>query len=346
MHAYGHKWACQLTFNPHLSVGLGLSDGEGTEYLWSHMIKLIRIELVLFYHQAAVVSNEMQAGLRDWIKCRLCCGVQDQGKAALDEIEQCSISHNISNDMLVALQSLQCMHDHLMSKVDILYASLNVDNKFPELQDINLDFVQTLLLAIGSFFKWDKLDQAVGGAQKALELYDPLWLIPLPTPLPIKLNKLRSDQSLMEDANNLCWWFGNELATVELALHTPGNELLTLPPHWSGPLALRVRFNTHIKDTTILAIQLSGRVPEILLHWVNSTILEASPDEEQAKVNSIRELTTILDPEQIILINYLAEEISSPFDNDTTHDDLNIPSVEIVWNLPTVPLGAETTAQG
>ena len=44
MHAYSHEWACQLVFNPCLSVGLGLSDGEGTERLWSRMIKLIGVE--------------------------------------------------------------------------------------------------------------------------------------------------------------------------------------------------------------------------------------------------------------------------------------------------------------
>lgn len=44
MHAYGHEWACQLVYNPRLNVGLGLSDGEGTERLWSRLIKLIGIE--------------------------------------------------------------------------------------------------------------------------------------------------------------------------------------------------------------------------------------------------------------------------------------------------------------
>jgi len=44
MHAYGHEWACQLIYNPHLAPGLGLSDGEGTERLWSRLIKLIGIE--------------------------------------------------------------------------------------------------------------------------------------------------------------------------------------------------------------------------------------------------------------------------------------------------------------
>ena len=67
----------------------------------------------------------------------------------------------------------------MMMKVDALYAPLNVHNKFPELEGISLNFVQILLLvcdlkinikkqAIRSFFKWNKLNQAVGGAQQAL----------------------------------------------------------------------------------------------------------------------------------------------------------------------------------
>lgn len=51
MHAYGHEWACQLVYNPRLADGLGLSDGEGTECLWSRLIKLIGIE------QASSVSQ-------------------------------------------------------------------------------------------------------------------------------------------------------------------------------------------------------------------------------------------------------------------------------------------------
>jgi hypothetical protein len=66
-----------------------------------------------------------------------------------------------------------------MDKVDVLYASLNIHNKFPELEGINIEFVWTLLLAhdlkiniqkhaIGSFFEWDKLDRAISGTQQAL----------------------------------------------------------------------------------------------------------------------------------------------------------------------------------
>jgi hypothetical protein len=44
MHAYGHEWACQLVYNPRICVGLGLSDGEGTERLWSRLVRLIGVE--------------------------------------------------------------------------------------------------------------------------------------------------------------------------------------------------------------------------------------------------------------------------------------------------------------
>jgi len=54
MHAYGHEWSCQLVYNPRLASGLGLSDGEGTERLWSRLIRLIGIEHVSsvssYYH--------------------------------------------------------------------------------------------------------------------------------------------------------------------------------------------------------------------------------------------------------------------------------------------------------
>lgn len=77
------------------------------------------------------------------------------------------------------LDGLERTYGRLMTKVDTLYASLNVQDQYPELDGIGFDFVRVLLLArdlkinirkraIGSFFEWDKLDQAVGGGQKPL----------------------------------------------------------------------------------------------------------------------------------------------------------------------------------
>lgn len=80
---------------------------------------------------------------------------------------------------LEALDSMERTHRRLLEKVEGLYSSLNVQEQFPALDGVNLDFVRTLLLArdlkinirkraIGSFFEWDKLDRAVGGKDKAL----------------------------------------------------------------------------------------------------------------------------------------------------------------------------------
>jgi hypothetical protein len=86
---------------------------------------------------------------------------------------------SVTEETLDALESLERSHDRLMNKVEVLYSSLNVHDRFPELQGVDLDFVRTLLMArdlkinirkraIGSFFEWDKLDRAVGGANQAL----------------------------------------------------------------------------------------------------------------------------------------------------------------------------------
>lgn len=84
-----------------------------------------------------------------------------------------------SKDSLRLLTALESTHSVLKEKVEALYASLNVHDSFPELRGIDLEFVRTLLMArdlkinirkraIGSFFEWDKLDQAAGGRDQAI----------------------------------------------------------------------------------------------------------------------------------------------------------------------------------
>jgi hypothetical protein len=43
MHSYAHEFACQIIHNPRYRDGIGLSDGEGTERLWSRLTGLIGI---------------------------------------------------------------------------------------------------------------------------------------------------------------------------------------------------------------------------------------------------------------------------------------------------------------
>lgn len=77
------------------------------------------------------------------------------------------------------LSGLEKGQGKLKEKVETLYASLNVHQSFPELNGIDLEFVRILLMArdlkinirkraIGSFFEWDKLDQAAGGRDIAI----------------------------------------------------------------------------------------------------------------------------------------------------------------------------------
>jgi len=70
-------------------------------------------------------------------------------------------------------------HQDLTNTVEALYVSLDIQESFPDLDGVDLEFVRTLLMArdlkinirkraIGSFFEWDRLDQAVGGRNQAL----------------------------------------------------------------------------------------------------------------------------------------------------------------------------------
>ncbi|KAG1845046.1 hypothetical protein C8R48DRAFT_780054 [Suillus tomentosus] len=271
MHAYGHEWGCQLVYNPPTCA----SD-------WYSAV-IISKYIISSHRQAASIGAEMRADLGDWdilttcgvsieelrllwahqqrSQLSICAHAPARLKKELDTVlalqadmatsdQALQTTHTMleketaSDDTMNALDGLEKGHQRLMEKVEALYASLNIHDRFPELQGVNLDFVRTLLMtrdlkinirkcAIGSFFEWDKLDRAVGGAQQALgtklhqqtrkaiakrqpalmtairkfnsycerleSLYDPSWRIPLPMALPTKLADLRNNQTLMED---------------------------------------------------------------------------------------------------------------------------------------------------
>ena len=77
------------------------------------------------------------------------------------------------------LKGLLEAQDELIDDLEGLYGSLNIQDSFPDLQGVELEFVRVLLLArdqkiairkqaIGSFFEWDRPDQAVGGRNQVL----------------------------------------------------------------------------------------------------------------------------------------------------------------------------------
>ncbi|TFK57837.1 hypothetical protein BDN72DRAFT_782814, partial [Pluteus cervinus] len=100
MHAYGHQWSCQLVYNPRLREGLGLTDGEGVERLWSRMRRLIGIErsqwrsrrLWLLDRQTTFIAEDLREDLGSWLVRRLRKGVQDQGNHAQAQLWTCGVS--------------------------------------------------------------------------------------------------------------------------------------------------------------------------------------------------------------------------------------------------------------
>ncbi|KAK1230218.1 hypothetical protein PQX77_006705 [Marasmius sp. AFHP31] len=71
------------------------------------------------------------------------------------------------------------LHARLKQEAEGLYGSLDIKDQYPQLKGIPLEDLHTLVLAwdlkitirkkaIGSFFEWDHLDQAMGGADQAL----------------------------------------------------------------------------------------------------------------------------------------------------------------------------------
>ncbi|KAF8993326.1 hypothetical protein BDQ17DRAFT_1392690 [Cyathus striatus] len=251
MHAYVHQWACQL--------------------LWQRLMRLI------------TVTRTSAQQKHIWLI--------DHQLNAVDAPAR----------LKKELDTVLNLQEQLKEKVEELYASLNVQDSFLELYGVDLTFVRTLLMArdlkinirkraIGSFFEWDRLDQATGGKDKPLgtklhqdtreaiakckpalmsaikkfnkycekisQLHKPEWNIPLPEPLPTQLSVLCDSSNLMEDvqitwtedgirgmlkkdccleecrrlgieSDNLCQWFGRELAAIEVAAALPSSELFS-----------------------------------------------------------------------------------------------------------------------
>ncbi|KAI0925143.1 hypothetical protein AcW2_005825 [Taiwanofungus camphoratus] len=248
MHAYGHVWSCQLVYNPQIREGLGLSDGEGVERLWSKLRVIIGPSRTsvrgwrgwLIDRQVHAIGKEMHLDLGNFIAHKLRLGINPQVMAAQREVEasgvpmpvlreqwqlqreaQMSIrahapahlkkeldvvlalqaeidkleiafesacTHLVANSALQAsltiMQSLQATHKQLIQHVEGLYSSLNIYDRFPELEGLGVNFVRTLLLArdvkinirkraAAHFLEWDRLDRVSGGRDNPLGMLLP-----------------------------------------------------------------------------------------------------------------------------------------------------------------------------
>ncbi|KAI0710611.1 hypothetical protein C8Q76DRAFT_624385 [Earliella scabrosa] len=479
MHAYGHQWSCQLVYNPRLREGLGLTEGEGTERVWSKFRKLIGVTRTsgrsrrIWYldRHADAVNATAREDLGNWHRSRLKNGVEARSATANKELEELGIAlpelrqqwqlqraaqlslrnhaparlkreldtvlnlqaelddiqkhvrtveasvaaHDANPAAHELIKDLQQSHARTMQKVEQLYASLNVPDDFPELRELPLPFVRTLIMArdlkinirkraIGSFFEWDKLDRAAGGRDQPLgtklhqqtrkaiskrtpalltairkfnnyceelrKQYKKKWDIPLPGPLPVELGTLREDPSLLtdvwitpltsdprprwlndpdvrrgiramlardrcleerkrlgEEADNLCRWYGRELAAVELALRTPRfqpimflleqrkAELLLLQARWRTPLASHLRFASKTEEAIRIAERVSGTAQPKALTWVHFTFQDGDDNDDRQDPEA-----TYFDSETVLARDTIEQLISDDDDDDDDDD--------------------------
>jgi hypothetical protein len=111
----------------------------------------------------------------------------DTVEKSIADAKQAITTGDVSPQSITLLHGLGITHTTLSNQAEALYASLNIQEGFPELRGLPLEFVQTLLMArdlkinirkraVGSFYEWETLDRAVGGKREALgEFRRPPW---------------------------------------------------------------------------------------------------------------------------------------------------------------------------
>ncbi|KAK1217897.1 hypothetical protein PQX77_019429 [Marasmius sp. AFHP31] len=96
LHSYGHQWVCQIHYNPRLRRGLGLTDGEGVERLWSRLRRLIGVErrssrtrrIWLIDRQCDYIVTELQDDYGQWFDRRMVKNVYKKEVNATRHLER------------------------------------------------------------------------------------------------------------------------------------------------------------------------------------------------------------------------------------------------------------------
>lgn len=184
----------------------------------------------------------------------------------------------------------------------------------------------------------------------------------------LKRDRCREEQvRLGVEADNLCRFFGNELAALELALRSPKSELIffstsishpslgepfavplqqrhanfiRLQTRWSNCLASSVRFTNEVSKAVAIATTLSGGSPNLMFHWINANTLVV-PDSEGGDELPIIDPDHCpqVDSEKAALADVLEGEMGALEldDDDSTNYGREVNAV-ICWNLPDVRL--------
>ncbi|KAJ6582196.1 hypothetical protein B0H19DRAFT_1370295 [Mycena capillaripes] len=250
---------------------------------------------------------------------------------SISEAKQSITGSGASVDCLALLRSLEGTHDILSNQAQALYASLNIQEEFPDLQNLPLEFVRTLLLmrdlkinihkrAVGTFYEWENLDRAVGGRKEALE------------------------------HANMSAWIDQELVIVRKAIETLADQSLALllEHRLQHLLHLRITWapglTTHIapQEASFAAQEASLAVQEVPAHSPSGDSTRRQPLRTAAEPLATSEdyITTpdelesgaMSDPEDVITVQEMLE--NSHLDEDSSVLDSDSVQFVTVWKCP------------
>ncbi|KZV88475.1 hypothetical protein EXIGLDRAFT_696648 [Exidia glandulosa HHB12029] len=154
LHAYAHQWACQIVFSNRMRLGIGLTDGEGVERLWSrlrHVISMTRVShrrrrLFVLDRRLVYIQAELRDELLRWNTKRR-VALARKTKEAKEELAACghdvgylrlqwtlqravqlSIRHHPAPKLKKELQAIMALQDQISEveeRIDAADATLH-----------------------------------------------------------------------------------------------------------------------------------------------------------------------------------------------------------------------------
>ncbi|KAJ7339964.1 hypothetical protein DFH08DRAFT_704657 [Mycena albidolilacea] len=223
MHAFGHRWICQLVYSPRCHDGAGLSDMEGVERFWSRLRKLIPLTRAQWNSRriwtidqyTSFINQEGLDSLGAWLTRQLLKNLPKKRKAAAKTIRDCGVPEAELREQWEAQKAAQTSarsHAPVRLRREL--------DKVLKLQD-QIDAVETSI---------HEAKQSLTGGQRSAD----------------SLAHIRSLQATHETLNSQA-----EALYASLNIHTSFPELRGLPLDFVRTLVIMRDLKMNIRDRAI-----------------------------------------------------------------------------------------------
>ncbi|KAJ7840589.1 hypothetical protein B0H14DRAFT_3457948 [Mycena olivaceomarginata] len=226
MHAFGHRWICQLVYSPRCHDGAGLSDMEGVERFWSRLRKLIPLTRAQWNSRriwtidqyTSFINQEGLDGLGTWLTRQLLKNLPKKRKAAAKTLRDCGVPEAELREQWEAQKAAQTSARSLTPDAPV-HLRCELD-KVLKLQD-QIDAVETSI---------HEAKQSLTGGQRSAD----------------SLAHIRSLQATHETLNSQA-----EALYASLNIHTSFPELRGLPLDFVRTLVIMRDLKMNIRDRAI-----------------------------------------------------------------------------------------------